>query len=199
MDVELFSARRSLRAIRWAARNTPWLGCVEVDTLVHTVIHLSRGPQMPSHRCLVVLATTLLACQGRVPGPDVVADSTAIRALIDRTTVANNAGDIDGWVGLFEEGAVYMPPGSPEVTTAGGLREAAAAGFTRFHADIRITPVELVVLGDWAFSRSQVTGSVTPKAGGDHILIDIKQLVLYHRQRDGSWRIARLINNSNDE
>lgn len=40
---------------------------------------------------------------------------------------------------------------------------------------------------------------MTAKAGGDPIPIDIKQLVIYHRQIDGSWRIARLINNSNQE
>jgi uncharacterized protein (TIGR02246 family) len=154
---------------------------------------------MSHHRWGAVLATTLLACAQSVPRVDHAADSTVIRGLIDRATAANNAGDIEGWVALFEENAIYMPPGSPEVTAIDGLRKAAAAGFTRFNADIRIIPAELVVLGDWAFSRSQVTGSVTPKAGGDPIPINIKQLTLYHRQADSTWRIARLINNSNQE
>lgn len=154
---------------------------------------------MSSHRLVLMLATPLLACRGGVPGADHAADSAAIASVIERAAAANNTGDVEGWVGLYEEDAVYMPPGSPEVTTVEGLREAATAGFTRFDADIRIEPVELVVLGDWAFSRSRVTGSVTPKAGGDPIPIDIKQLVLYHRQADGAWRIARLIGNSNKE
>jgi len=154
---------------------------------------------MSSRHLIIVLSTTLLACQGRVPRIDRVADSTAINALIDRATAANNAGDIEGWVALFEDGAIYMPPGSPEVTSMDGLKGAAAAGFTRFNADIRIIPVELAVLGDWAFSRSKVTGSVTPKTGGDRIPVNIKQLTLYHRQGDGTWRIARLMNNTNRE
>jgi len=153
---------------------------------------------MPNHRA-VLLATALLACDAPARQHDSVADSTAIRALIDHATAANNAGDIDGWVALFEEGAVYMPPGSPEVTTRDSLRATATAGFTRFDADIQMTPVELVVLGDWAFSRVHVTGSVEAKAGGAAIPIDIKQLTLYHRQPDRSWLLARLINNSNRE
>jgi uncharacterized protein (TIGR02246 family) len=154
---------------------------------------------MSNRHWIIVLGTTLLACQGRVPRTDRFTDSTAIRALADRAAAANNAGDIEGWVSLFENGAIYMPPGSPEVTSMRGLREAAAAGFTRFNANIQIIPVELAVRGDWAFSRSKVTGSVTPKAGGNQIPVDIKQLTIYHRQEDGTWRIARLMNNANRE
>ena len=46
-----------------------------------------------------------------------MADSSAIQALTDRATAANNSGDIVSWVVLFENRAVHMPPGSPEVTT----------------------------------------------------------------------------------
>lgn len=148
---------------------------------------------------VVALVAVGGACTGfRSPSAH-VADSAAIKDLIGRTAVANNRGDIDAWIGLFEENAVYMPPGSPAVTTRAGLRDVAAAGFTRFDAEIEIIPSELVVLGDWAFARSRVTGTVTPKAGGEPVPIDMKQLVLYHRQTDASWRIARLINNSNQE
>lgn len=153
---------------------------------------------MTTRTCLPFLAA-VLACQASSPREDVAADSTAIDRLIRQAEDANNRGNIDAWVGLFEDQAVYMPPGSPEVTTTAGLREAAAAGFSSFAAAIRITPIELRVLGDWAFARSAVSGSVTPKRGGTSIPIDIKQLVVYHRQPDGTWRIARLINNSNRE
>jgi uncharacterized protein (TIGR02246 family) len=146
-----------------------------------------------------VLSTMLVACQAAAPRADRVADSSAIQALNDRATAANNTGDIESWVALFENGAIYMPPGSPEVTTVEGLREAARAGFSRYAADIRIVPTELRILGDWAIGRSHVTGSVRPKAGGDSIPIDIKQLVIYRRQNDGSWRISRMMNNSNRE
>jgi uncharacterized protein (TIGR02246 family) len=150
-----------------------------------------------------VLCATLLAIAGLTgcarPGveSDTASDEAAIRELIAQTAAANNAADTLGWVSLFEEGAVYMPPGAPEVTTRAGLREMAAAGFGPYAAAIQITPTEIVILGDWAFARSQVTGTVTPRTGGDAVTVDVKQLVIYHRQRDGSWKIARLINNRN--
>lgn len=82
---------------------------------------------------------------------------------------ANNAADTLGWVALFEEGAVYMPPGTPEVATRAGLEQVAAAGFGPYAADIQITPAEVVVSGDWAFARSYVTGNgdITHRRG-DH-------------------------------
>ncbi len=137
----------------------------------------------------------LVGCTQTAIEPDTAADEAAIRELIAQTAAANNAADTLGWIALFEEGAVYMPPGGLEVTTRAGLLEVAAAGFGPYAADIRITPAEIVISGAWAFARSYVTGTVTPRAGGEAIPVDVKQLVIYHRQPDGSWRIARLITN----
>ena len=109
----------------------------------------------------------------------------------------NNVGDVEGWVALFEKGAVYMAAGQPAVTTREGLRDVAQAGFSSWRSNIQITPDEIVLSGDWAFARSHISGSVAPIAGGESIQIDMKQIVLYHRQPDGGWKIARLIGNSN--
>lgn len=147
---------------------------------------------------LVLLSlVALIACMETSTEADSQADEAAIRELIEQTAAANNAADTLGWVALFEEGAVYMPPGAPEVTTRSGLQEMAAAGFGPYAADIRTTPDEIVILGDWAFARSHVTGTVTPRAGGAAISVDVKQVVIYHRQPDGTWKIARMINNQN--
>lgn len=146
------------------------------------------------------LLVLFLAC---APGNTVdteansAADEAAIRNLIANTAAANNAADSLGWAAFFEDGAVYMPPGSPEVTTREGLLETAAAGFGSYAAAIAITPREIVVAGDWAFARTYVGGSVTPRAGGDPVPVDAKQIVIFHRQPDGVWKIARLITNPN--
>ncbi len=126
-------------------------------------------------------------------------DVHAIRDVIHATATANNSGDVDGWVALFEQGAVYMPPGQRAVTTRQALHDAATAGFSSWRSSIQIKPEEIMTSGDWAFARTQVSGEVTPRAGGDPLPIDIKQLVVYHRQLDGSWKIARLIGNSNTQ
>lgn len=121
-----------------------------------------------------------------------------IRALIEEVEAANNAGDVERWVGLFAEDAVYMPPNAPAVTTRDGLVEAAQAGF-RHDAAIDIEPVEIEVHGDWAFARTAVTGTVTLQESRDVVPIDVKQIVIYRKGDDGRWKIARLIGNSNTE
>ena len=146
---------------------------------------------------LLAISILVAACADTAVEADTTADEGAVRELIRQTARYNNAADTLGWVGLFEDGAVYMPPGTPEVTTETGLLEVAATGFGSYETSINIEPLEVVILGDWAFARSQVRGTATPRAGGDTIDVDVKQLVLYRRQPDGTWRIARMINNSN--
>jgi uncharacterized protein (TIGR02246 family) len=128
---------------------------------------------------------------------DAGADAAAIRALIERTAEMNRQGDAAGWVSLFEAGAVYMPPNLPEVTTREALLEIAEAGFRQYVPDVTIVPHEVEVFGDWAFARSTVTGRALPRADGDTIAVDMKQIAIYHRQADGTWKIARLIGNWN--
>lgn len=125
-------------------------------------------------------------------------DRARIEALIEQTETANNEGDVETWVGLFATDAVYMPPNVPAVTTREGLIEIAEAGF-RHESSIDIQPLEIRVVGDWAFARTQVSGCVTVAGSGEVISVDTKQIVIYNRDPDGSWRIARLISNSNTQ
>jgi len=112
--------------------------------------------------------------------------------------VANNAGDVEGWVALFEDDAVYMPAGQPAVTSRVDLQAIASAGFSSWRSDIRITADEIVLMGDWAFARARMTGTATPTGGGSPASIDLKEIVIYRRQSAGDWKIARLISNTND-
>lgn len=123
-------------------------------------------------------------------------DRAAIRALIEAGERANEAGDVEAWVALFAEDFVYMPPGVPAVTTRDALIETAEAGF-RHAADLDIEPQEIVIEGNWAFARNHVTGTIELAGSGDVVPIDVKQIVLYSRDADGNWRIARMITNSN--
>jgi uncharacterized protein (TIGR02246 family) len=144
---------------------------------------------------IVLLLLTGLACAEKEPPPD--ADSLAIRALIERSTDVNNAGDIAGWVELFADDAVYMPDNSPPITTRDDLERIAVSSFGRYRHNIRIEPVEIVLLGDWAFAQAHVTGNAVPRGDGNPVVVDMKEIALFRRQADGSWKIARLIANSN--
>ena len=148
----------------------------------------------------VVLSAFALGCgpaaDSRERPVDTSADEAAILDLITQAEVANNAADTLGWVALFSSDAVYMAPGMQEVTSREGLIQVAETGFGRYSVQISTEPKEIVVMGDWAFARSRVTGTANPRAGGEQSAIDVKQLVVYQRTEDG-WKIARMMNNSN--
>ena len=125
------------------------------------------------------------------------ADRAAIHDLIRRTQDANNEGDVEAWVEGFAPDAVYMPPGSPAVTDPAGLRVMAEAGFSGATVDVTLTPEEIEIHGDWAFARIRVEGGGTTVTDGDPFAIDMKEIVVFERQPDGAWKIARLISNRN--
>jgi uncharacterized protein (TIGR02246 family) len=143
------------------------------------------------------LAIALLVGGACTSPEDPAVAERQIRALIEQTVQANNAGNVEEWVALFEDGAVYMPAGQPAITTREDLRAIAQAGFSQATVNATMTADEIVVMGDWAFARLGVTGTATPAEGGDIATFDLKEIALYHRQDDGTWKIARLILNSN--
>jgi len=146
---------------------------------------------------MILFLFGFLSCTGTGNNIDTTEDVAKIRELIRKTTEANNLGDVDAWVDLFDDNAVYMANGQPGVTTREGLEETARSGFSYGKTDIVITPDEIEVLGDWAFIRSHVKGTFSPFNDESPFPIDMKQIVLYRRQADGNWKIARLIGNSN--
>lgn len=148
-------------------------------------------------RCPIATLTLVLAVSACTVAHDEQQDIDQIRALIEHATEINNLGNVDAWVDLFDDDPVYMPAGIPAVTTRDGLREIATAGFSSWRSDIQIVPEEIVVADEWAFARARVSGTSSPIAGGDPVTVDLKELIVFHRQPDGSWKVARLIANSN--
>ena len=143
---------------------------------------------------ILIVFICLIACGEEAP--DAGADVTAIQVFLDNATTINNAGDIMGWVDLFADDVVYMPDGQPPITTREALEGAAVSHFSRYQPNIRITADEIEIVGDWAFARTTVTGTLTPHRNRNPLTIDRKEIAIFRRQADGRWKLARLIGNS---
>ena len=124
-------------------------------------------------------------------------DVEAIHELFRKRVATGNAGDVAAWVDLFTDDAVIMPANRSTIRGKSAIREWEQKFADTFSAEGQILPVETVVAGDWAFVRTSSIGTLVPKRGGAAIRIDGKELAVLQRQRDGSWKIARLIGNSN--
>jgi uncharacterized protein (TIGR02246 family) len=144
---------------------------------------------------LVTLCFTL-SCQKQ----DVEADIAAIKEVLNQFAVACNTGDFDLWISLWADDGVQMPPDENSVIGKEQIREANKPGFDQMNLDIAITSIEDVkVYGDLGLTRCTYTLKVTPKAGGETInaMLNGKDLALYERQSDGSWKIVYDCFNSN--
>jgi len=127
-------------------------------------------------------------------------DVTAIKEIFNQYCLAVNTGDFDLWISLWTDDAVQMPPDTPARVGKEQIREAMKPGFDQMNLDITIHSIDDVkVYGDLGLTRCTYTLKMTPKAGGETIIAkpDAKDLCLYERQSDGSWKIIYDCNNSN--
>jgi ketosteroid isomerase-like protein len=147
------------------------------------------------NKILIVLAVLFVfGCQQKV---DTQADVEAIEVFIQRIAEINNRGDATAWVNLFSEGAVLMPAYLPEITTHAKLEEQVKLWYDMYAINIKVDPVEIEIMGDWAFARYYATGTLSPKNGENPIPLDVKEIAIFKRQNNGGWKIYRAINNSN--
>ena len=112
---------------------------------------------------------------------DEASDKAEILGIWDSYTEARVAGDADTWLGLWDKEGIRMPPGVPAVdyaTFAPGTPER----FAKPPSSMEINSEELVVAGDFAYSRGNFTVNDAIKG---------KFLTIFRRQDDGSWRIYR--------
>lgn len=122
-------------------------------------------------------------------------DKEAIQQIWSQYSAARMAGDAEVWLSLWDENGIQMPPGIPARGTdklkVGVPKAFAAVPVTA----MEITPIDIEVAGDWAFSRGVY--SATQVVNGSDVDIDGKFMTILKRQDDGSWKIYRDIFNSN--
>lgn len=150
----------------------------------------------------VLAAVLIVSCSpsGEPPKPTPSApsqaDTAAVNKLRDDFTAAFNAGDAARAADLYAPDAVLMPQNQPAVTGREGIRSYMQGTFDKFTVNISIASDEMKFAGDWAFDRGTYKIKLTPKPGGDAIEENNKYLVILQRQADGSWKVARDIDNS---
>lgn len=145
----------------------------------------------------ILLVVTAAAAACRQPAADTQADVAAIQAAIQEAAAAHGAGDAARWAGGFTGDGVLLPEGAPTVTGRDSLAAWIGALYNANQVTMTIEPLEIEVAGDWAFSRDRFSGTLTPKAGGAAVPMVGKEIVIWRRQADASWKAARVIFNSN--
>jgi uncharacterized protein (TIGR02246 family) len=123
--------------------------------------------------------------------------AAAVNDIWNQYASSLNSGDVDRWISLWTEDGVQMPPDTPPVIGRSQIRTTMKAILDCFVFDFAVTPQEVGTAGDWAFSRGIYKATLTPREGGNAVLVDGKYMSILQRQADGSWKIHRDIFNSN--
>ena len=118
---------------------------------------------------------------------NIQADEQAIRKLIDDWMQASAQGDLDRVLSMMSEDVVFMtvgrePFGKQEFAAQSqGLKDVKLEGMAK--------PVEIKVLGDWAYLRNHIDLTMTPQ-GGQPMKRAGYTLTILQRQ-SGRWLITR--------
>lgn len=120
------------------------------------------------------------------------ADQDALQQAADNLLRAVNNDDLSGFLDAVTDDVVLMPPGRPTVNGKGILRSWAKETFGQFTSDEDWFEDEVLVSGDWGFVRGNYA-LVFELEGGESEERSGKQLLVFKRAEDGSWKLARAI------
>ena len=119
---------------------------------------------------------------------DTQTDERAIRKLIDDWMQASARGDLQAVLSMMSDDVVFMTAGREPF----GKQEFAAQ--SQGLKDVRIEgdakPVEIKVLGDWAYLRNRITVKMTPKSG-QAMQRSGYTLTILRKEPGGRWLLAR--------
>ncbi len=131
-----------------------------------------------------------------IPGEEAI-----IRAIFDRYAACVGCYDADGWMALWDQEGVQLPPNCPMRVGKSAILAANydAIKNQSYLKTMYIQPEEVVFFPSegYALARGVYNSTRTPRAGGQPIYIDGKFMTIFRRQADGSWLIYRDIFNSN--
>jgi uncharacterized protein (TIGR02246 family) len=141
-------------------------------------------------RYAIVLAVAMLLVVGVCASVLAQEDAAAIaREVSDQYTLACRSGDVDLYMSLWDDNGVQMPPDVPANIGKEQIRSGMEAAFDLFYFEVPIFVEEAEIAGDWLFVRCTYSISLTPKEGGETSTRSGKDLSIWKRQADGSWKL----------
>jgi len=114
-------------------------------------------------------------------------DNTAIRAAESVLAQAFEDPDPTAWVSCYTEDAIFVGPGLPTIEGRAALL--AVAPQTRI-SSMEIVAYSTIGAGDFAATNGRATWVSGPKDSGAP-MIRRRFLMVWRRDADGRWRIAR--------
>lgn len=117
-------------------------------------------------------------------------DEQAIREVHSTWIDAVNAGDLTRLLVMTTDDVVFLIPGEESLGRGGfSTKFSAAQENLRFRCVSEL--MEIVVVGEVAYTRSRDSLAVSPRAGGAESRLAGDRLTIYRKQADDRWLLAR--------
>ncbi len=85
-----------------------------------------------------------------------------------------------------------MSPNNPSAVGIHQVEAAYTGAFQAIDLNVEFDVVEVEVISDdWAFARTNSTGTITINATGDKFAEGNQELFVFQKTDDGDWKIAR--------
>jgi uncharacterized protein (TIGR02246 family) len=118
-------------------------------------------------------------------------DKAQIEAALKGYEQVLNASDVDGVLKLYTEDGVFMSPNNPSAVGIQQVEAAYTGAFQAIDLNVEFDIVEVeVIADDWAFARTNSSGTTTINATGDKVPEGNQELFVLQKI-DGVWKIAR--------
>ena len=152
---------------------------------------------MASPRSIGTLAVIVILSACVAVAEDLAGVEEVIRATNTDYIQLFPEGDVDKLMRLYVEDAVLIPPDAPTIDGADAVRASWTAFFSEWSV-IEATSIidEIIVGGDWAWSRGHYRETNQRKSDGEIVIEGGRFSSIWRKQPDGSWRIARDMWNS---
>jgi uncharacterized protein (TIGR02246 family) len=113
---------------------------------------------------------------------------------------AINEGDFEGWLSLWDEDGIQMPPNTSVKTGIGHIRGANKGVFNDLNMNMEVIKFPAIrVYDDVGVSvcEYRITGETKDGGEEENVMENGKALTIFKKQNDGSWKIIFDCFNSN--
>jgi uncharacterized protein (TIGR02246 family) len=149
---------------------------------------------------LVLVSVIFSSCASKPDGAS--ADMEAVNALHQKDMEASRKWDVDTLATLWADDIVTLSQGDPPMIG----KEANRAAMLRLRDDTKDLQIadyitsfnEVKIIGDWAFEWGTYSGTVRPVAGGEAVRSSGKVMRVLKKDKDGAWKIARAMYDSDE-
>ena len=157
------------------------------------------------HKTTLFLLTTFLVLLGAcapkaeqpVAAPAAAVDTAAIRAMETERLNAISKGDVEGYLAVYSDKAVWMPPQAPEIVGKAAARYNLKQTLADASFSVQVETSEQVVMSpEWVLDRGSFIITRTEKKDGEEVSSTGSYVTVWNREADGKWRISYDIWNS---